>query len=209
MLSPNPPKAQDQLKRPRIAVIGAGLTGVSAASHIVGHGYDCHIFEQGDESHIGGIWSQVNNTSGLQISSLMYRFQPSVRWSEGYPKREEIVGEIRKVWERYNLQNKTSFNTKVDQVYRDDEGFWIVNSPDNGRFEGVLAAVGTCGAPKMPHIPGQDKFKGEIYHSSQLDGKDVKGKRVLIIGGGASAVEALEFVDNQEAAETKVLARVS
>lgn len=209
ILSPTPPTPKTKLQRPRVAVIGAGLTGVSAASHIVGHGFDCHIFEAGDEKSLGGIWSKVNNTSGLQINSLMYRFQPSVKWSGGYPKRTEIVGEIRKVWERYGLQEKTSFNTKVTKVYKDDQGRWIINDPSNGRFDGVLAAIGTCGAPKVPHIDGQEKFKGDIYHSSELDGKSVKGKKVLIIGGGASAVEALEFVDKQEAAETKVLARVS
>ncbi|KAB8346150.1 hypothetical protein FH972_023196 [Carpinus fangiana] len=207
ILSPIPPAPHDKLKKPKIAVIGAGLTGVSAASHVVGHGFDCHIFEAGDESHLGGIWSQVNSTSGLQISSLMYRFQPSVKWSGGYPKRDEIVGEIRKVWERYGLRDKTSFNTKATNVYKDDQGRWIINDPSNGRFDGVIAAIGTCGDPKAPHIPGQEKFKGEIYHSSELDGKDVRGKRVLIIGGGASAVEALEFVDNSQAKETKVLAR--
>lgn len=67
----------------------------------------------------------------------------------------------------------------------------------------------TCGEPKMPHIPGQEKFQGNIYHSSELDGKDAKGKRVAIIGGGASAVEALEFTSAAQAAKTFVLSRVS
>lgn len=56
-------------------------------------------------------------------------------------------------------------------------------------------------------MPGQEKFKGEIYHSSQLDGKDVKGKNVLIIGGGASAVEALEFAAHQKVKKAKILSR--
>ncbi|KAL2358553.1 hypothetical protein BJ546DRAFT_824460, partial [Cryomyces antarcticus] len=73
--------------------------------------------------------------------------------------------------------------------------------------DGIIAAVGTCGDPKIPYIPGQDKFKGEIYHSSQLDGKEAQGKKVAIIGGGASAVEALEFVAHEDAAKTYVLAR--
>jgi len=59
----------------------------------------------------------------------------------------------------------------------------------------------------MPHIPNQEAFKGEIFHSSKLDGKTASGKKVLIIGGGASAVEALEFVVNTDAAKTAVLAR--
>ena len=59
----------------------------------------------------------------------------------------------------------------------------------------------------MAPIQGQEVFKGEIYHSSHLDGKSAAGKKVLIIGGGASAVEALEFVIHTDAASTSVLAR--
>lgn len=56
-------------------------------------------------------------------------------------------------------------------------------------------------------MPGQEDFEGEVYHSSMLDGKTAQGKKVLIIGGGASAVEALEFVVNTRASKTSVLAR--
>ena len=59
----------------------------------------------------------------------------------------------------------------------------------------------------MPHMPNQEAYKGEIFHSSKLDGKTASGKKVLIIGGGASAVEALEFVINTGARKTTVLAR--
>lgn len=137
----------------------------------------------------------------------MYRFHPSVKWGDGYPKRGDIVSQIKKLWENYGLEKKTKFNCKVEKTYKDKQGRWIINDPSNGRFDGILAAVGTCGDPKMPKVNGQEKFKGEIYHSSELDGKDAKGKRVIIIGGGASAVEALEFVDEQQAEHTDVLAR--
>jgi len=59
----------------------------------------------------------------------------------------------------------------------------------------------------VPHISGQENFKGPIFHSSQLDGKEAKGKKVLVIGGGASAVEALEFLAHENAKQTYVLAR--
>ena len=137
----------------------------------------------------------------------MYRFQPSVKWSEGYPKQSEIVSAIEKIWEKYGLQEKTRFNTRINQTYKDKKGRWILNDPSQGRFDGIIAAIGTCGDPKIPHIPNQEKFKGDIYHSSELDGKHAKDKRILVIGGGASAVEALEFVDNEQAAHTSVLAR--
>ena len=127
--------------------------------------------------------------------------------SEGYPKQGEIVQAIEKIWRKYGLQDKTLFETQVTKTYKDPKGRWIVNDPSNGRFDGVIAAIGTCGDPKTPHIPGQEKFKEQIYHSSDLDGKPAKDKKVLIIGGGASAVEALEFVDQANAAHTSVLAR--
>jgi hypothetical protein len=57
LLSPTPPQPGQKLGRPKIAIIGAGLTGVSAASHCVGHGFDVQIFEAGPRKHLGGIWS--------------------------------------------------------------------------------------------------------------------------------------------------------
>jgi Flavin-binding monooxygenase-like len=137
----------------------------------------------------------------------MYRFHPSVKWQKGYPDRQQIVGQIRELWQRYGLDKHTKFKTKVTKVYKEEDGKWTINDPSNGRFDGVIAAVGACGDPKMPHIPGMDKFKGEIHHSSQLDGKKANEKKVIIIGGGASAVEALEFVAHEKAELTSVLAR--
>ena len=207
IFSPTPPPPSAKLHRPKIAIIGAGLTGVSAASHCVGHGFDVTLFESEGPDQVGGIWTHVNSTSGLQIHSVMYRFHPSVNWDGGYPKQSKIVHEIRSLWHRYGLEDKTKFHTKVTKVYKDKQNRWIINDPSNGRFDGVLAAVGTTGAPKVPHLPGQEKFKGDIVHSSKLDKEDAKGKKVLIIGGGASAVEALEWAVNTDAAEIKVLAR--
>jgi NADPH-dependent 2,4-dienoyl-CoA reductase/sulfur reductase-like enzyme len=57
LLSPSPPTPQTKLSRPKIAVIGAGITGVSSAAHCIGHGFDVHIFEAGPREYLGGIWS--------------------------------------------------------------------------------------------------------------------------------------------------------
>lgn len=100
----------------------------------------------------------------------MYRFHPSVQWDRGYPDRQQIISQVKQVWERYGLDMRTKFNTKVDKVYQDEKGRWIINNTANGRFEGIIAAVGTCGDPKMPKMDGMDKYKNKIYHSSQLTG---------------------------------------
>jgi len=207
ILSPTPPDPKTILARPRIAVIGAGITGVTSAAHCIGHGFDVVIFEAGGENQVGGICSKVNNTSGLQIHSMMYRFHPSVVWEQGYPDKQQIISQVVQLWKRYGLDGRTKFNTKVTKVFQDDRGRWIVNDPINGRFDGVISAIGTCGDPKVPDMPGMDKFKGEIHHSSDLTGKKAKGKTIIIIGGGASAVEALEFVTQEDAEKVYILAR--
>ena len=144
----------------------------------------------------------------------MYRFHPSVKWTKGYPDRRQIVSQITQLWERYGLPAKTKFNTRVTSVSKENNsssnngGRWIINhDPSLGRFDGILAAIGTCGDPTIPHIPNQSAYRGQILHSSSLTGIDAAGKRVLVIGGGASAIEALEFAAASHAAHTSILAR--
>ncbi|KAJ6080513.1 hypothetical protein N7467_010266 [Penicillium canescens] len=208
---PPPPTAQNaNIPRKRVAVIGAGLTGVSSAAHCVGHGFDVQLFEsRPKEQGLGGIWSRVNSTSALQVHSLMYRFHPSVHFDSAYPSQQQIKEQIIKVWKHYDLEGRTAFETHVTSVKKNKNGKWVINDDETqyGVFDGILATVGVCGDPKMPPLPNQEKFKGEIYHSSNLDGKSAKGKKVLIVGGGASAIEALEFAVKNGAAEIDVLSR--
>ncbi|KAK4622112.1 Baeyer-Villiger monooxygenase [Fulvia fulva] len=193
--------------RPRIAIVGAGITGVSTACHILDAGYECHIFEAGDEASVGGIWARVNDTSTLQIHSQFYRFHDAVSWQSDYPNRKEILGQVSSLWERYDLGSRTTFSCEVTSTYQEDDGKWVVNDPANGYFDGLVAAVGTCGEVYTPAMVGRECFKGQVLHSSELDRNAVKGKNVLIVGGGASAVEALEFACDNGAATAKVLAR--
>jgi cation diffusion facilitator CzcD-associated flavoprotein CzcO len=100
----------------------------------------------------------------------MFRFHPSVKWERGYPDRQQILSQVRQLWKRYGLDTRTRFNTKVEKMYQDEKGRWIINNTANGHFDGVVAAIGTCGEPKVPEINGMDQFKGRIYHSSDLTG---------------------------------------
>jgi Pyridine nucleotide-disulphide oxidoreductase len=139
----------------------------------------------------------------------MYRFHPSVKWSSGYPTRQQIIDQITQLWKRYSLDERTKFDTKVEKIYKDSMGRWVVNNAANGHFDGVIAAVGSCGEPKKPPLLGQEKFEGSIVHSSELtaDHIDAKGKRIVVVGGGASAVEAVEFAVKTGAASTSILSR--
>ncbi|GAA5982633.1 hypothetical protein JCM5350_002128 [Sporobolomyces pararoseus] len=198
----------------RIAIIGAGLTGISSAAHAVDHGFDVVIYEA--EESVGGVWARENSTSQLQLNSFLYRFHPTVRWTKGFPQRDEIIGQIKGVWERYGLEKKTKFKTRVERVTRDESSTdprkhgharWKINDGEDGIFDAIICAVGTCGAPKMIELEGQSSFKGKILHSSQLDNAQLKGKKVVIVGSGASGVEAAELAVQKKAKGIVVLAR--
>jgi cation diffusion facilitator CzcD-associated flavoprotein CzcO len=100
----------------------------------------------------------------------MYRPFPSIQWDRGYPDRQQILSQVRQVWEKYGLDTRTKFETKVEKVYKDDQGRWVINNTANGRFDGIIAAIGTCGDPKMPHMDGIESFHRPVHHSSQLTG---------------------------------------
>ena len=68
LFTPPPPPVGGQLRRPRIAIIGAGLTGISAAAHCVGHGFDVCLFEAGNKKNLGGIWSVSTRPCGCAQS---------------------------------------------------------------------------------------------------------------------------------------------
>ncbi|SCV72516.1 BQ2448_4053 [Microbotryum intermedium] len=200
----------------RVAIIGAGLSGISSAAHLVAHGFEVVIYEADDK--IGGIWANVNSTSSLQLNSLLYRFHPSVRWSCGFPQQPEIVSKIQNVFEKYHLGPRTRLSTRVTKIVRDEASStdpnkggharWVVNDGEDGVFDAVIATVGTCGAPKWIDFPHKDKFKGRLLHSSQLDSiGDLKGKKVVVLGSGASGVEAAELAVSKKASEVVVLAR--
>ena len=75
----------------------------------------------------------------------MYRFHPSVQWTSTYPNRQYILSQITQLWKRYGLQERTKFNTRVTSVAQDGQKGWVINDPSNGRYDGVVVAVGTCG----------------------------------------------------------------
>lgn len=111
----------------------------------------------------------------------MYRFHPSIKFRAKYPDRKRVIEEITKLWEMYHLDERTVFDTRVEKVWKDNQsGKWVINDKAHGLFDGIIAAIGTCGAPKMLTLPGQDRFHGEVCHSSQLTGKNVTDKDVVV-----------------------------
>ncbi|KAJ7024288.1 FAD/NAD(P)-binding domain-containing protein [Mycena alexandri] len=235
-----PPKSPDEPRNPygRVAVIGSGLTGVSSAAHCISHNFEVVIFESNPRSRLGGIWSHVNSTSGLQLNSHLYRFHPGVLWRHAFPLRDEILSEITRIWQEYQLEPRTRFETPVTSVKRveSESGShqWLINDGSEGPFDAVIVTVGTCGKPKWIHLDGMPKgaseedsaasedsdktrneadlFTKPMIHSSELDSdaiseETIKGKKVVVIGSGASGVEACEAALTRGAGEVVMIAR--
>ncbi|KAJ7074049.1 FAD/NAD(P)-binding domain-containing protein [Mycena amicta] len=240
IFKPPPPNSADPLPNPygRVAVIGAGLTGVSSAAHCIAHNFEVVIFEAGPRSCLGGIWAHENSTSGLQLNSHLYRFHPGVIWRNAFPLRDEILSEVTRIWEEYRLESRTRFETPVTSVKRaEDDQFgrhqWSINDDAENPFTAVIVNIGTCGKPKWIHLDGMPKetgpakedsennnnnekdhniFKKPIVHSSELDSdaiseEAIKGKRVVVIGSGASGVEAAETALGRGAGGVVMIAR--
>ncbi|KAK4231021.1 hypothetical protein QBC38DRAFT_467632 [Podospora fimiseda] len=155
-----PPSKYDRLRALRIAIIGASITGITSAAHCIGHGFsNITIFESGP--FLGGIWTTgPSSHTSLQINSMIYR--PSIPPSS-----------VENLSRQYSLKSKTLFNTKVEDIYQDHHGKWIINSSRFGRFDGVICCLGTAEAPRVPRLPGMDRFLragGEVCHSSRLGG---------------------------------------
>lgn len=211
LFTSKPPLSHSKLRNPlgRVAIIGGGVTGISSAAHLISHGFEVIIYEQ--KSSLGGIWAASNETSKLQLHSIIYRFHPAVFWSEGYVGKSEILSEVTRIWRMYHLQSRTRFNYTVSKVERnlrsDGKTEWIVDDGKDGIFDALIVATGTCGIPRTLKTPGIDIFKGAMIHSSELDGVNLHDKRVVVVGGGASGVEACELALKSKASDVVLLAR--
>ncbi|KAI0084557.1 hypothetical protein BDY19DRAFT_528999 [Irpex rosettiformis] len=208
---PPPPKPNKSVKyRGRIAVVGAGITGISSAAHAISHGFDVVIYEKSDR--IGGIWAAVNETSGLQLNSLLYRFHPALVWKHGFPQRDEILKEISRIHHEYALDQKTRYNAAVKSIRRaqgsgkpsnselgNTQSRWIVNKGEDGEFDAVIVTVGTCGDPNMVKIKGMPGWKNEKKrkHESELENKQKKKKKEDVKSEGGSGLHEISVKEDR------------
>jgi dimethylaniline monooxygenase (N-oxide forming) len=110
-----------------------------------------------------------------------------------------------RVWVVFQLEKRTRFGTTVESIVPDGSHYLV-----NGEvFDAVIIAVGTCGKRTMPGIPGMTEFKGQLCHSSKMDtiplSKGTAAKDIVVIGSGASAVEAVDYVLNSVEGDLKRL----
>ena len=180
----------------RIAIIGAGFGGLGAAIKLLDEGEnDFVIFEKG--SDVGGTW-YWNTYPGCQcdIPSHLYSFSFALKpdWSRTYSKQPEIHEYLRDTAERFELMPHIRLQTEVTAADWDDEDhLWrLETSAGPVTAEVLIAAPGGLSEPSWPDIPGLRDFEGALMHSARWDEEaDLTGKRVALVGTGASAIQIL------------------
>jgi cyclohexanone monooxygenase len=188
-------------------VIGAGFAGMYMLHRLRQQGMDVRVFEAG--SDVGGTW-YWNRYPGARcdIESLEYSYQfdeelqQEWEWRERYAPQAEILDYARHVADRFSLREDIQFNTRVQAMaFDEDAGCWLVTTDDGQQCKAnfVIAATGCLSVPVTPQIPGQENFRGEVYHTGRWPHKpvDFTGKRVGVIGTGSSGIQSIPLIAEQ------------
>lgn len=186
-----------------VVVIGAGFSGIAMTIAAKADGRDVLVLEQADE--IGGTWRD-NRYPGVacDVESHLYSysFELNPFWSRDYAPGDEIQDYLLYVVEKYDLRPHIQFGANVQQAWYDDaSGTWeVAFVGDAGVLttvtcQDLVLAVGSLRMPVVPQVPGVEEFRGTVVHTAQWDPSiDYAGKRVGVVGTGASAVQVIPEV---------------
>ena len=198
-----------------VGIIGSGMSGILAGIRLKQTGVPFVIFEKNEE--VGGTWWE-NTYPGARVDSpnhaYSYSFAQRIDWPYYYSTRPVLHEYFRGCAEEYGIREHVQFNTEVTFADWDDErATWRVTTRGPGGAEQthevqvLISAVGQLNRPKIPDIPGLDSFDGPLFHSAQWDHSvDLAGKRVAVIGTGASASQFIPHVA-EEAGELTIFQR--
>lgn len=187
----------------RAVVIGAGLSGLCTAIKLARAGIDFVVLEK--DADLGGTWLEnVYPGCGVDTPSHLYSFSfaPNPLYSRYFAKRDEVEDYLQGLAKRFDVTNRIRYRTEVVTAeYQNDSATWrIVVRTADGTFDSLsakvlISAVGMVNRPSIPPIPGLDEFPGPVMHTAAWDtGVDLTGKRVAVIGNGASAMQLVPAI---------------
>ncbi|MFE7753079.1 flavin-containing monooxygenase [Streptomyces sp. NPDC057428] len=191
-----------------VVIVGAGFSGLGIAAMLDNAGFDSFvILEAADD--LGGAWR--DNTypgCGCDIPSPLYSysFDQKSDWSRLFARQPEILGYLRDVAHRRRLDGRARYGRRVDSAHwiEADARWEVVTSQGetyHTRF--LVSAVGPLHHPAYPDLPGIESFDGAAFHSAAWrHDVDLTGKRVVVIGSGASAVQFVPAIVDKVAALT-------
>ncbi|WP_330254969.1 NAD(P)/FAD-dependent oxidoreductase [Nocardia sp. NBC_00565] len=195
-----------------VAIVGSGFGGLAAAIELKRSGFtDFVVFERADS--VGGVWRD-NRYPGAacDVPSVIYSFSYALKpdWSALFGKQGEIQKYLERVARESGVYPRIRFSTEVTATAFDEvAGKWRVelNTGETVVVDAVVMATGQLSRPKMPNVKGLGDFRGPSFHSAEWDHSvDLTGKKVIIVGSGASAIQIVPAIVDQ-VAELAVIQR--
>ncbi|WP_238588819.1 flavin-containing monooxygenase [Rhodococcus pyridinivorans] len=186
-----------------VGIIGAGMSGIAAARELENSGVRYEVLEKNDG--VGGTWFE-NKYPGCGVdtpSSLYsYSFAPKPDWSGYFAKRDEVFQYFREIAEQSGIYRHIRFGIEVDSLKWDAESAtWLVVAHDRSgvrverRYHALVSAVGQVNRPSIPNFEGIESFRGIARHTAEWDESiDLSGKRVIVVGTGASAMQVVPTI---------------
>ncbi|MFI9203455.1 flavin-containing monooxygenase [Streptomyces sp. NPDC053048] len=192
--------AEHERQHVRVAVIGSGFGGLGAAIRLRREGVtDFVVLERAGA--VGGTWRD-NTYPGCacDVPSHLYSFSfaPNPEWPRSFSGQEHIRAYLEHITDTFRLRPHIRLNSEVRALRWDaDELWWEVDTADGAAYAAdvVVSATGALSDPSVPRIPGLDGFPGKVFHSARWDHDyDLRGKRVAMVGTGASAVQIVPSI---------------
>lgn len=186
-----------------VVIIGAGISGICAAIKFKRAGVPFTILEK--DQAVGGTWLEnVYPGCGVDTPGHLYcfSFDPNIAWTRYFAKRDEVWAYLSGLAEKYAITEHIRFGVEVVRAeFDDDATVWRVSTRDaEGNEDEISAnvlvpAVGMVNRPMIPEIAGADSFAGPVMHTAEWDtAVDLRGKRVAVIGTGASAMQLVPSI---------------
>jgi 4-hydroxyacetophenone monooxygenase len=185
-----------------IAIIGAGASGLCAAIQLGKLGIPYTIFEKNAE--VGGTWYE-NRYPGCAVDTpnhfYQFSFEPNNNWPNYFSQRDAIQAYLQHCADKYEVRQHIRFNTEVSSLVFDEATqTWTIQAKNKTteqtahvehiQANAVICAVGQLNRPAIPKLPGLEQYQGQVIHTAQWpDQIDLTGKKVALIGTGASAVQ--------------------
>lgn len=183
-------------------VIGAGIAGIAAAKALRKAGISFRLYERNPA--VGGVWYENRYPgAGVDTPNHLYSFSGSIHdWEHYFARRDEIEAYLLETVQEADLTDRISLSTTVDRVVYDEvrQGWHVHVRHGDGRAEVafadvVISAVGAFNLPKSPNINGMNDFPGPVFHTARWpDDFSVDGKRIAVIGTGASAIQVVPAI---------------
>jgi cation diffusion facilitator CzcD-associated flavoprotein CzcO len=188
------------VNRNSVVIVGAGFAGICMGVSLKKAGIHDFVIIEGEDGP-GGTW-RVNTYPGaacdVQSHLYSFSFEPNPNWSRMFSPQEEILKYQEHCCEKYGLNPHCEFNTYVQSATLDEhEGKWRVEASNGVTYiaDFVVSGSGGLSKPAYPDIQGKESFKGPAFHSAQWDHTvSLKGKRVAVIGSGASAIQLVPAI---------------